>query len=101
MHEINFIHGDIKPENIMWSPFFQKFVFIDFGLSNIIKEEVGFKTFTSFSGTVRFSSEEMKKLYVLQEKGYVDLYHNDAVSLTKSLKHIEEISESNIPNKKI
>lgn len=37
MHSLNIIHGDIKLENIMWSSTFQKNVFIDFGLSRILK----------------------------------------------------------------
>ena len=42
---------DIKPENIMFSPSQEKLVFIDFGFSELIEEEAGFKTLTSFQGT--------------------------------------------------
>jgi serine/threonine protein kinase len=38
MHSLKLIHFDIKPENICFSPYFQKYVFIDFGLHRIIKE---------------------------------------------------------------
>jgi serine/threonine protein kinase len=37
MHGFNTVHTDIKPENIMFSPAYQKYVFIDYGLSKIIK----------------------------------------------------------------
>lgn len=33
MHSLKIIHGDIKPDNTMWSPAFKKHIFIDFGLS--------------------------------------------------------------------
>ena len=63
MHKLKIIHRDIKPENIMLSPSYRKPVFIDFGLSTIIKEEIGIKTFTSFAGSMNFASEEMVKSY--------------------------------------
>jgi serine/threonine protein kinase len=33
MHYLNFIHGDIKPANIMYSKKYEKNIFIDFGLT--------------------------------------------------------------------
>jgi serine/threonine protein kinase len=33
MHQLGICHCDIKPSNIMYSPFLSKFVFIDYGLS--------------------------------------------------------------------
>lgn len=56
MHSFKIIHGDIKPENIMWSSEFNKCVFIDFGFSRVLKEKPGEKTFTSFFGTFSFCS---------------------------------------------
>ena len=38
MHSFKIIHGDIKPDNIMWSAQYNKPVFIDFGFSKCIKE---------------------------------------------------------------
>lgn len=38
MHHYHIVHCDIKPENIMLSPYHKKIVFIDFGLSKVIKE---------------------------------------------------------------
>ena len=61
MHSINFVHCDIKPDNIMFSPTYRSLVFIDFGLSNIVREPIGFKSKTRYKGTLNFSSEEMKK----------------------------------------
>jgi len=37
MHSFGIIHGDIKSDNIMWSPSFEKWVFIDFGLSQVLQ----------------------------------------------------------------
>ena len=38
MHAIRFVHIDIKKSNIAFSPTFGKYVFIDFGLSELIRE---------------------------------------------------------------
>lgn len=54
MHSLNIIHGDIKLENVMWSSTFQKNVFIDFGLSRILKQSIGELTYTSFFGTYHY-----------------------------------------------
>ena len=61
MHKLKIVHMDIKPDNMMLSPSFRKPVFIDFGLSTIIKEELGTKTFTDFVGSMNFASDEMVK----------------------------------------
>ena len=44
MHKLHIVHQDIKPENIMYSLSYNRPVFIDFGLSRIIDEEIGLKT---------------------------------------------------------
>lgn len=75
----------------MYSRTFNKYVFIDFGLSLINSEAIGFKTKTSFLGTLKYCSDEMKRLYMMRNSGYVDLYHNDAVALHKSLKDLDII----------
>ena len=51
LHKHKIVHMDIKPDNIMFSPTFKKLVFIDYGFSEIIEEEVGFKTLVTFRGT--------------------------------------------------
>ena len=43
-HRLKIVHQDIKPENIMFSPSKKKIVFVDFGLSRIIEEELGKQT---------------------------------------------------------
>ena len=43
LHQRNIVHFDIKPDNIMWSDYFKGEIFIDFGLSEIINGEPGFK----------------------------------------------------------
>lgn len=68
----------------MYSPSYHKYVFIDFGLSRIITQTIGYKTLTAFCGSLKYCSEEMKTLYLIGEKSYVDLYHNDAVCLQKT-----------------
>lgn len=41
----------------MYSSTYQKYVFIDFGLSNIIQEDIGYKTLTNFVGTLKYCSD--------------------------------------------
>ena len=41
MHMVKVVHRDIKPSNIMYSPIFKKYVFIDFGCSEGLKENLG------------------------------------------------------------
>ena len=78
LHYLHIVHIDIKPENIMLSPTYRKPVFIDFGLSKIVKEKVGFKTLTSYAGTINFCSDEMAKCLWEKTDSYIDLYYNDA-----------------------
>lgn len=84
----------------MFSPSFKKPVFIDFGFTTVVKEEVGIKTFSCYRGTPAFCSEEMIKLLGLKESaGFVDVYYNDAHCLESSLSTIKsrmcEISSDN------
>lgn len=57
MHEINLIHGDINNSNILWSNNKNKHVFIDFGLSYFIREELGNKSMKYFQGTYQYCSK--------------------------------------------
>ena len=57
MHKMKMVHLDIKPENIMRSPAYNKLVFIDFGLSDFIQESQGEKTLTKFVGSANYCSE--------------------------------------------
>jgi serine/threonine protein kinase len=77
MHQINLIHMDIKPENIMFSTVYSKYVFIDFGLSMFVKEKLGFKTTTHFVGSLKYSTKEMAESFYSLHKTSVDLYYND------------------------
>ena len=56
-------------------------VWLDFGLSRILGEELGQKTLTGFVGTFEVTSKEMQKLYFLKNRSLVDLYHNDVCGL--------------------
>jgi serine/threonine protein kinase len=56
MHQLQLVHLDIKPENLAYSPYFKKNVFIDFGFSQFINESLGQKTITSYIGTYEYSS---------------------------------------------
>jgi len=54
---------DIKPANICFRPNKNELVFIDFGLTKFIKENVGFKTLTYFSGSLGFCCPDMVQRY--------------------------------------
>jgi serine/threonine protein kinase len=62
MHSLKICHMDISPKNIMYSSTFKKWVFIDFGLSKMVKENIDKKTYTNFCGTCEYCSKEMKGL---------------------------------------
>mgnify|MGYP000947791156 CR=1 FL=1 len=38
LHLLHIVHLDIKKDNISFSPHFNRFVFIDFGLAKVVKE---------------------------------------------------------------
>jgi serine/threonine protein kinase len=59
LHSLGIVHIDIKPANICYSPTLKEFIFIDFGFSRFITEDIGFKTHTNFLGTKGYLSEEM------------------------------------------
>jgi serine/threonine protein kinase len=83
LHRLQIVHLDIKPENIGFSPLIFSPVFIDFGFSKVLKEELGSKTLSSFMGSINYCCKEMVDLYVRETEGYIDLYYNDAVCLSK------------------
>ena len=74
---------DIKPGNLLYSKKMEKIVWIDFGFSKIVKEKVGFKSLTSFAGSIGYCSLEMRKIYESKKEKYqlADLYYNDVHAL--------------------
>ena len=54
IHSFQLVHLDIKPSNIMYSHSSSQLVFIDFGLSKLIKESRGFKTKSEFAGSIGY-----------------------------------------------
>ena len=86
MHSVRFIHRDIKPANVAYSNFWKKYIFIDFGLSDIISQPPGAKTKTGFKGTLSYCSEELKKCYFFSNYKYVNLYENDLCCLKKTFR---------------
>ncbi|KAG1682634.1 Mitogen-activated protein kinase kinase kinase 5 [Nymphon striatum] len=43
LHNKGYVHGDIKPSNVMWSPYSSSFKLIDFGLSYHYTEKLKYK----------------------------------------------------------
>jgi serine/threonine protein kinase len=73
----------------MFSPHFKKPVLIDFGFSEIIKEELGEKTLTNFRGSPAFCSDEMTKLIGSNSRfNFIDAYFNDLHGLSLSIGHL-------------
>ena len=93
LHKLRIVHQDIKPDNIMFSPSKKKMVFVDFGLSQIIQEELGKQTITSYVGSINFCCLEMKNCFNSKTNGYVDLYYNDLFCLEGSIEQIKSSLE--------
>lgn len=81
LHTLQICHCDIKSENIAWSPSLERSVFLDFGLSRFLKENIGEMTHTGFIGTFSHTLPEMKKLHQLGKKGFIDIYYNDVFEM--------------------
>lgn len=77
-------------ENICFSLAFSSLVFIDFGMSRIVKEEFGFKSLTKYRGTLSHCGDEMTNLFEKNTSDihYVDLYYNDMIGLKKTFENL-------------
>lgn len=88
------MHLDIKNDNICYSKKKKEFVFIDFGLSNLIPQKIGRKSYTMYLGTANYCSAEMSKIITKQNGGFVDLYYNDICCLKKVFDSDRDSSKS-------
>jgi serine/threonine protein kinase len=88
LHTLKIVHLDIKPENISFSLALNEPVFLDFGFSDILDEDIGMKTQTFFVGTIGYNSPEMMECYNHQCSSFVDVYYNDVYALDKSIQSI-------------
>jgi serine/threonine protein kinase len=90
-HIFHLLHIDIKNENSGYSPQLKKFVLIDYGLSEIVREEIGQRSSITYRGSVGFSSPEM--LINCSKDIPVDLYFNDAYGTQKVIALFNEKKE--------
>ena len=90
MHHFKLVHQDVKLENIGWSTLREMFVFLDFGFSGFIQQAAGELSKTLYIGTFSYSSPEMRKLYFLKARGWVDLYYNDLYGVLRSSRIFEK-----------
>jgi serine/threonine protein kinase len=88
LHTLHIVHLDIKPENLGFSVKHNSFIFIDFGLSKVVTEEIGVPSVSAFAGSMNFCSEEMLELFLNDRSGLVDLYINDAICLDKTRQNV-------------
>ena len=63
IHSLKVVHRDIKSGNVLYSNSLQKFIFCDFGLTNVVKEDIGYKTKMKFAGTYTFVTPELQNIY--------------------------------------
>ena len=89
MRQIGLIHGDIKPENIMYSPWQRKVVLVDFGLAKFVEQKLLGKTETWFRGTRGFVGEEMAAI-TYGNTVEVNLFKNDMEMLAKTLRKLKK-----------
>jgi len=89
LHSYHIVHFDIKPDNIAFSNKWAKFVFIDFGLTDCIQEDIGSLKMMSFRGSLEYCSPSFYNLYTNPNQNLVDPYYNDCHCLDASLSAIE------------
>lgn len=68
-------------------------MFIDFGFSNVIFQELGSKSLVCFFGSLNYCCPEMLNIYNTGQSQLVDLYFNDAYALRKVEQQIFSASE--------
>lgn len=101
MHRVKMLHLDIKPDNVCFSPFFGRFVFIDFGLSRIAREGLGAKARSQFVGSLQFCSPEMREAYFSAGERQLDLYFNDLHCLRQTLAEAQPARESGVGEERV
>lgn len=72
----------------MWSNSLKHEVFIDFGLSQIVKGGPGIKYPMTFKGSPNYCSYQMTSLMISPVGGYVDIYYNDVYCLNETIRVI-------------
>ena len=75
----------------MWSFEKSKYILIDFGLAEVVMNEVGFKNSTRFVGSYNYCSQEMKRGYFLSSEILVDLYGNDIYGAKKTFQVMKDL----------
>ena len=90
---MHIVHSDIKPDNIQFSPSLSQPVFIDFGLSDMLREQSGETTLTRFKGTLGFMCPQLSEMHNSFSQSRVDLYYNDTYGLGKTLAHFARMEK--------
>ena len=70
----------------MYSKAYEKYAFIDFGISEFRRQCPRHLMQTNFAGTYSYCTEEMKKIFKNRENSWVDLHYNDDYGLDLSVK---------------
>ena len=68
----------------MWSLKFNKLVFIDYGLTKIVSQDIGELSISKYFGSYLYSLKEMQQLFYQNSVGFIDLYYNDVHTLKMS-----------------
>ena len=82
------MHRDVKVANFLWSSSKNKYVLIDYGLSKVIQEEENQKSYVGFAGSYNYCSPEIKKLYFIKERNWVNLYESDYYAMSVLLQEL-------------
>lgn len=92
LHNLKFVHKDIKPPNMVYCPKLAKFMFVDFGFTHAVKETFDEKTpVIECAGSPDYVLRELRVL-LLSKKNFklkINMYHNDLFGLQKSIMEIK------------